>query len=186
MIGVVADSDFELELNKLTNHSVKPQIRGSVTNIIRPGRSTGDVNVPDSLRKIIGETNELDSRTEAIQLGRAFGISPSSVSAYANGATSTDSYNEPKPELKNHINEAKERIGKKARARLREALEHLTADKLSEAKAVELASVAKSMSSISKEMEPESDHNKLDTPQYIIYAPQFRDERSFEVIQVSE
>jgi hypothetical protein len=61
------------------------------------GRKEGDNNVPNSIRAIIGETSNIDGRKEALALANSLNIS-SSVSAYANGVTSTKDYNGDKKE----------------------------------------------------------------------------------------
>jgi hypothetical protein len=183
-MGIVSDTDFEKELEKSNPKGQKPTIP-EVIPMPRPGRTEGDNNVPDSLRKIIGETSAIEGRSEALELAQHFGLSSASVSAYANGSTSTASMSK-RPNL-NHINEAKERIGKKARGKLLKALHAITDDKLEIAKAVELAQIAKSMSGVVKDMEigPESEKGK-DKPQFIVYSPQIRDERHYEVTVVRE
>src|SRR5215831_1011577 len=107
-MGIVSDADFELEQSNLRPVPTKTEIK----ELERPGRSDGDNNVPDSLRKIIGETAETEGRQEALALARTFGLSDSSVSAYANGSRSTSSYdNQP---LLDHINKSKARVSKRA------------------------------------------------------------------------
>lgn len=184
-IGIVTDNDFELELNNLKN---EPKVvTGEVVDKPHKGRSEGDVNVPESLRKIIGETGAVDSRQEALALAQMFGISSSSVSAYTNGATSTSSYNEPDKELKKHINFRKELVIGKAHERLDSALDSITPEKLAGIKARDLAGIAKDMSAIIKNMEPENKEvDDKPRPQFVVYAPQFRREENFEVIVVSE
>lgn len=179
-MGIVSDEDFDKEVDRVNK---LPEI----ISLPEKGRGNGNKQVPDSLRKIIGETNELDSRQEALTLARSFGISDSSVSAYANGSTSTSSYHNPNSELKNHINESTQRIQKKARARLFDALKHITEEKLSEAKLRDVASVARDMSAIVKDFSPEEQlENNNNRPQFVIYAPTFRKEESFDVIVVKE
>jgi hypothetical protein len=179
-MGIVSDEDFEKEINKVTKAEIIP--------LPEKGRGNGNKEVPESLRKIIGETNELDSRTEALALARMFDISDSSVSAYSNGATSTTTYNQPNPDLKNHIDNTRERIQKKARGRLFDALKHITEEKLASANVKAVSGVARDMAAIIKDMEPEKGSNESDKqkPQFVFYAPQFRDERSFDVIHVKE
>lgn len=183
-MGIVSDEDFEKELQR----SPAPEVKiPEVLPMQRPGRHEGDNNVPDSLRKIIGETSEIDGRKEALQLAEQFGISPSSVSAYANGSTSTDSMHK-QPNL-NHINGAKERITRKAMNRLVRSLNAITDDKLEVTKPVELASIARAMSGIVKEMEPEQpkDPNEgKEGPTFVFYSPQVRDERHYEIIVARE
>ena len=188
-MGIVSDTDFEKELGNSSPKSKSvPSVTTAVVNRIeKPGRSEGDNNVPDSLRKIIGETSEIDGRQSALALAEKFGISPSSVSAYANGSKSTDSYDK-RPNLA-HINEAKERISSKARKKLFSALNNLTDEKMADAKAVDLASIARSMSGIVKEMEPEipkeSDSVKSG-PTFIFYSPQVKTEEHYDVVNARE
>lgn len=182
-MGIVSDSDFESELSRLSGNSDNP---AEIIDITK-GRGKGSKEVPESLRKIIGETNELDGRSDAIELAKRFGISSSSVSAYGHGSTSTASYNKPNEELKNHINESKDRIAKKARGRLFNALKHITDEKLSQARVKDVSSVARDMAAIIKDVEPDNKSEaSKQSPQFVFYAPQFRDERSFDVIKVKE
>lgn len=187
-IGVVSDDDFFGEVNK-SESKPKVIIPDIVPSSNPRGRGVGNVEVPEALRKIIGETNELDGRQDAIALAQQFGISSSSVSAYANGATSTATYNETKGSIRNHINAAKERISKKARARLNLALEHITSDKLKEAPLKVISSVAKDMSGIVKDMEPAKEDSNKDNnnrPQFVFYSPVFKKEEHFETIILNE
>lgn len=181
-MGIVNDNEFEAELRKNQTTDIS---HGTIKEINR-GRGVGNVEVPDSLRKIIGETGEINGREEAIKVAEAFGISPSSASAYTNGSTSTSTYSE-RPNLP-HINKAKERISKKARIKLFAALEQITDAKLSDAKAKDLSGIARDLSAVVKEMEPEPEKSVAasDGPKFIIYAPQYRKEEHFEVIQAKE
>lgn len=186
-IGVVDLKDFETELNKAEPINT---IIGQVIDKTPLGRGENNKEVPDALRKIIGETSVIEGRQEALALGRMFDVSPSSVSAYANGATSTGSYNQPESGLKRHINKRKERISKRAGLVLNRAMDELTSeDKLRDVKPIELASIAKSMSSIIKEMEPpaeKSDSDAAGNVQFILYAPQITREEKYEVINLNE
>lgn len=191
-IGVVSDDAFFKELDSYKNPSVsKPVevITPEIVDLPTKGRSEGDVNIPDSLRKIIGETAVIDGRKEALQIAEMFGISDSSVSAYAKGATSTTSYNEPSKSIISHINKSRQRSIKKAQNKLNGALEALTQEKLDYADAKDLSTIAKDMSVIIKNLEPDKVTNEGESkiqPQFVIFAPQFRDERSFDTINVAE
>ncbi len=179
-MGIVSDKDFEKEVKD--SQVITPQ----VLPMIKPGRNEGDNNVPDGLRKIIGETSEIEGRQEALSLARQFGISDSSVSAYSNGSTSTSSMDK-QPNL-NHINEAKARISKKAQVRLIRALNHITEDKLERADVGEIASVARAMSGIVKEMEPETpkEDNSKTGPTFIFYSPQVKTEQHYDIVNARE
>lgn len=180
-IGIVSDDDFDLELDK-----GKSKVTAEIKQKPTLGRGINHVEVPESLRKIIGETSEINGRQEALSLADTFGISPSSVSAYANGATSTTTYHNPNPSLKNHINSAKERISKKAKNRLIHALNEITPEKLAAAKLKDISSVARNMAAIVKDMEPEIQVERSETgPTFVFYAPQVRREDQFEVIDMS-
>lgn len=161
---------------------------GSITDIPKRGRKAGDVNVPDSLRKLIAETALMDGRQAALDLARDFGISASAVSAYTNGATSTTTYQEPKQSIISHINRAKERAIKRASRTLNGALNAISQDKLDNTDAKDLAGIARDMSVLIKNLEPskEVSEDGKGGPQFVVFAPQFRDERSFESITINE
>ncbi len=202
-MGIVSDSDFAQELNRVskpepitTSNSPNitktitgaPSIVGEVLDAPRPGRTEGATNVPEGLRKLIGEESAINGRQSAVELASQFGLSPSSVSAYANGSTSTASYDR-RPNLP-HINDAKVRVQKRARVKLMAALANITGDKLQGTNAKDLSGIAKDMSAVIRNMEPEADKSKSgdseNGPKFVIYSPQFRDERHFETVIVKE
>lgn len=193
-MGIVSDSEFDCEKDKLSPSREEskstvpsitgPVISGQVVDVTR-GRPVGSVEVPNTLRKVIGETAVSDGRDQAVELARQFGISPSSASAYGVGATSTSSYDE--TPNGSHIIKTKEKISKRARGRLMAALRHITDDKLDSSKARDLAGIAKDMSAVVKNMEP--DGPKVPTsngPTFVFYSPQFRKEDSYEVVNAKE
>jgi hypothetical protein len=184
-MGIVNNSEFEKELNNLTPPSPSSKKEFEIVDMPAKGRGNNP-EVPDALRKVIGETSAIHGREEAIEFAKNFGISPSSVSAYANGSTSTTTYDE-RPNA-NHINGAKERIGKKALNKLALALGGITKEKLSEANARTLAGIAKDMSAVVKNMEPDAKSPTINEngPQFIFYAPQYRKEEHYDVVQAKE
>jgi len=181
-IGIVSDADFERELGNVL--PTKPQI----IELPHKGRSDGDVNVPESLRKIIGEDAVLNGSKSAIALAESLGISKSSVSAYKNGATSTTSYHNPSQAIIGHINKSRARATKRAGKTLNAALAAITQEKLDYTDAKDLAAIAKNMSGIIKDLEPpqSNEDGSIQKPQFVVYAPTFRDERSYDSITVSE
>jgi hypothetical protein len=185
-IGLVSDDLLREELERL--NPKKKESHPKVIDINSPGRKEGDVNVPDSLRAIIGEEALLNGRQAALNLAKDFGISPSSVSAYSKGATSTTTYDTPSRSIISHINKSRQRAVKRAQRTLNSALEAITQDKLDYADPKDLASIAKDMTVVIKNLEPQQAESKdaATAPQFVIFAPQFRDERSFETITVSE
>lgn len=184
-IGLVSDEDFEREFSP---KSKQPEIKPEIVEIIKPGRKSGDVDVPDSLRQVIGEEAVINGRSSALQLASQFGISPSSVSAYAVGATSTTSYDTPSKSIISHINKSRERAIKRASKTLNSALSSITQEKLDYADADKLSGIAKDMSVIIKNLEPkvESPSESNNQPQFVIFAPSFRKEETFETIVVNE
>ena len=190
-IGIVSDTEFEEELRRISVPSVQKTEQPVVIEPLTKdrGRAPGDNNVPESLRKIIGETAVINGRQEALQLASDFGISASSASAYAKGATSTTSYNSPAESIISHINKSRRRAIKRASSTLNSALSAITQDKLDYADAKDLSVIAKNMSAIIKDLEPpqsSGESSSQSTPQFVIFAPQFRKEESFEVIQINE
>lgn len=185
-MGIVSDSEFDKALKDVTPC---PNNGDGIAVIkdINKGRGTGNTEVPDGLRKIIGEESAINGRASALELANKFGISPSSVSAYSHGANSTSTIDEqPNREF---INNAKLHVAKKARNRLVLALNSITKEKIESAKVKDIAGVAKDMSAIVKNMEPESPRNGNggnSGPTFVFYSPQFRREEVFEVVQVKE
>jgi predicted transcriptional regulator len=190
-IGIVSDDDFMRELGSFdsTPSVQSDHVVPEIIPIERPGRKEGDVNIPDALRQIIGEESVLNGRKAAVGLAGMFGISESSVSAYAKGTTSTATYDKPKSSIIQHINKSRARASKKASKVLDAALGAITQDKLDYTDAKDLSAIAKDMSVIIKNLEPPADQSDKpadNTPQFVIFAPQFRDERSFDHITVNE
>lgn len=203
-MGIVDDSAFESELSSLRDSPIHkptipfipvPSVSESPTPEVLPaetntrGRKPGDVNVPESLRSFIAVTAVNEGRDAALALAKDFGISSSSVSAYSNGATSTKSYNDPNLALKGTVDKAKKKISIKARKRLNLALEHITEDKLRDAKVRDIAAIAKDMAVVMKSMDPDDDSTgKIvnNGPTFMIYAPPVKSESDYPVIHSRE
>lgn len=190
-MGVVSDDDLAKELeNNGSNDAgcAKGIIIPEIIELPKRGRKEGDTNVPEPLRNLIAQEHLENGRQSAVELAAQFGVSPSSVSAYANGATSTASYNKKDPALKSHIAQAKQRIAGKARRKLNMALQEITPQKMEEASLKTLASVAKDMAVIIKQMEPENDNdnNQHTNVQVVLFAPPVVDESSFPRVVAKE
>lgn len=188
-LGLVSDEEFEKESSRIDSNwtEATKEKKPEVIDLPKKGRPEGSREVPESLRKIIGETSAIEGRQAGLELAKQFGISPSSTSAYANGSTSTASYNQPSEEIRDHINKSKERISKRARTKLLLALSEITPDKIAAAKLKDISGVAKDMSGIMKDMDTNDSGEKgVNRPTFVFYAPQFRDERNFETIIVNE
>jgi hypothetical protein len=179
-MGIVSDSDLESELNSLNRPRLVP-----VEHIQSPDRGRGQGNnaVPESLRRIISDQSI--NGTPAKELSEAFGISPSSISAYKNDATSTASYNKPNKDLRAANNIIRERIVGKARKKLIMALDQITPDKLVEAKLRDLVQLSAGMATVLDKVEPHDD-GMIRADKLLIYMPRMRDEQSFDVIDVKE
>lgn len=176
MLGIVSDEYFEREI---INCNVQ---------IIDRTRGRGAVKeVPEIIREIIAEDAILSDKT-AKQISEEHGISKSSISAYKHGATSTTTYNEPNERLAEHNNVIRNNIISDARSRLVSALQHITPDKLSEAKLRDVASVAKDMSVIIRNMEPDviKDPNKENNVAFVFYNPPPIKEEVFDVVYSKE
>jgi predicted transcriptional regulator len=181
-LGIVSDDIFENELgsSNITPDAIIIQHRNN------GGRPEGTENVPDSIRKIIGDTAIESGRTEALEVANFFGVSDSSVSAYSKGATSTSSYDEPKTALLNHLNVTKQRIAKRAVNRLNKTFDALTDDKFSAASGPELATMAKSFAAIVKDMSPMDEKPPVAQVQFVIHTPPITKEEKFTTIVVND
>lgn len=183
-MGIVDDKDFNSEL---INVNKKPDMKKPI--IIDPpdlGRQKGSLEVPNALRNVIGSESIENGRASALELASNFGIGPSSVSAYTAGATSTATIDQ-KPNV-NVVQKVKDKISRRARGKLMDALRYITDDKLRDAKARDLAGIAKDMSGIVKNMEEDKGPlgNGEGGPTFIFYSPRLRSEESYKVIDVRE
>lgn len=174
---IVSDEEFDKQIEP------KPAPESKVVDI-KSGRGVGKVEVPLPVKKMIAEESLQGAPSKL--LTELFGVSPASVSAYKNDATSTASYNEPHPELKKSNDGVRDRISGEARTRLLKALEHITDDKLSEANLKTVASVAKDMSYIVKNMEPDFDKGGDINTQFVFYAPPLKSENEYDTINVTQ
>lgn len=184
-MGIVSDNDLEKELNNLNKSTTKPKITAEIINNPDKGRQKGSVEVPNSLRNVIAGESIENGRGSALELAKNFDISPSSVSAYTNGSTSTSTY-DTKPNG-NKVQKVKDKISLKARKRLMSALNFITDDKLANAKLRDVSSVAKDMSAIVKNMESSGPIDLgANGPTFIFYSPKIVSEDRFKVINVKE
>lgn len=179
----VDDNTFLSELSRFLPTDVPSDINPAVIETDKVGRGKGNNEVPESLRKIIGETALIENNKET---ARAFGISTSSVSAYKKGAHSTASYNEPVDELKSYIDETRKEISTKARKKLLSAIDSITSEKLEEVGVKVASQVARDMSTVIKNIEPEMSDNNKSGVQFVFFAPHMREERDFPSITVNE
>lgn len=207
-LGVVSDADFEKELGNSSVELIRDSlpsplsvpvqnpiiedkgenidtVTGEVVDLAPKGRGKGSTEVPNSLRNVIAQEVIENGRESALSLARSLGISDSSVSAYTASATSTATIDKKDPKLADFVSRTKHRISKRASLKALKAIEQITDEKLEEAPAGVLAAIAKSLSGVVKDMEPE----KTQLPQgvqFIVFAPQIRNESSFETVQVNE
>ena len=172
---IVSDEEFDSQI-KIDNNSKVVDITS--------GRGKGNKEVPVEIKKVIAEQSIKGAPSKLLQ--DLFGVSPASVSAYKNDATSTASYNEPNKELKKSNNNVRDKISGEARGKLLEALEHITSDKLKEANLKTVASVAKDMSYIVKNMEPDYDRGGDINTQFVFYAPPLKQENEYDTINVGQ
>lgn len=194
-IGIVDDADFNSEITSLSD-SINTKKSIFIPPVTKSedidesestkGRGKGNREVPDGMRQLIGEEAKINGRASAIELARNFGISESSVSAYTNGSTSTASYDK-QPNL-DYLNKAKMRASKRARIKMMRAMHHITEDKLQEAKPGELAGVARNLSNVIKDLEPDAPRANALTQgtTFIFYTPTLLPENTFDIIDVKD
>lgn len=173
-VGLVSDEEFETE-------------HAQIVDIQRPGRRPGDNNVPDSLRKVIAEEAINNGNGSANELAELFGVSKSSVSAYKNGATSTDSYNLPDASLTPHVVKVKDKIRSKASKKLLLALNAVTPEKIEGAKLRDIVATAQAMSAVVRNMDEDSDSGRNINPaNFVIFAPYEKTVNDFRTVVINE
>lgn len=176
---IVSDDDYEKELARLDDSeviSIEPSL--SIEQIER-GRGNTPA-VPEGLREVIAEESLQGTPSAVIQ--KAFGISPASISAYKNGATSTASYHKPSDKL----NQVRTRVSSRAANRLNEALKALGNKNLEDEKAKDIASIAKDMAVVFDKISPVKQQERADEKAMHIhlYAPKMKSVEDYEVIDM--
>lgn len=202
-LGIVSNSDFESELtnsgdidrtvqktpviDRTTNDIDSPIITSDV--IIKRheryngGRAEGDVNVPQSLRKLLGDTATYEGRPQALSLAKEVGISPASVDAYTNPQVSGSLSQTNTNDISNFLASRKQKISKRAINKLAMAINMIDDEKLSSRNAVELSNVAKNMAQVVKHMEPEkATEDKGPAVQFVMFAPQVKNEMHYDTV----
>lgn len=179
-LGVVDEKEFNSELEKLTD--IRSDERSKVVDIER-GRTIGKKEIPEEKRKEIA-TEAIEGNLTGIEIAQKHDVSTASVAAYKNGATSSASYNTPDESLKKHTDEVRTTITESARSKLMIALEQITSDKVAGAKIRDIAGIAKDMSAVMRNVEPQM--GITNNNQVVVYRPRMRDEDEFEVICVAE
>ena len=181
-IGVVTGDAFEREMRAL---NIVPDIEHQVNEEVRAlvrGRGNKP-EVPMEMRALIATEKQAGASSKELQ--DEFGVSASSVSAYANGATSTATYNDPEKAITDALEASANVVIGKAQKKLLSALDAISESKLLDAKPNVASAVARDMSNIVKNMKPEAgltiNNNKI-----VVFKPRTREEDEFETIHVIE
>jgi len=211
-LGIVSDKDFEKEIlnngvDVIKNNTIpkepraslptleipsnpevqedNPIITSDVLTMKRVGRHNDVDNVPMSLRKVLGEEHAIHGLKSAQSLANSLGgLSQPTLSTYGRGQVSNGQSND---EMLTYINSRKTKISKRALNKLNLALSLIDDQKLMPLKATELSTVAKDMAIVAKQMEPSvKEDEKKDPVQFIMYAPQIRNENNYEVVQAKD
>jgi len=172
-LGLLTDEEFEVEIGKINN-----QIKHVDSILGRNGKKA----VPAIIRE--SAAADLIAGATSKEVQEAYGISASSAEAYKNGAHSTTTYHEPNESLQRANDAVRNQIIGGARAKLLQALEGITPDKLAGSKAKDLASIAKDMSSVINQTEP-TQSNPTGNVQFIFHVPPIKEEKDFGVIDVT-
>ena len=192
-MGIVSDSDFEIEQGRLKTpdvvHGEQNRVRKIIAEVddIKKGRGNGRKEIPEEIRALAAKA-AIRGEGTAKEITEAFDISPASLSAYKVGATSTATYNEPDVKLLSEVTDYKTRISKKARSRLLAALNEITPQKLGFVKPRDLAAIAKDMSTIIADMEPPAPINPTNqnNVQFVFMAPRIQSMDDYQTLQVKE
>lgn len=193
-MGIVDEKDFQKELESYTKKPVIPEVRipkpeptarveEKKTTGWNGGRTEGAVEVPDVLRKVIGDT-ALESRNKNTDIARIFGVSTAATKAYKVGMTGPNGHIS--QDLKAHMRAKRMEVSDSAREKLMSALGYMTEEKLEGAKAKDLAGIAKDMSAVIRNMEPPEEAGDASQTNIIFYSPKPKEESDYLSIQVTE
>lgn len=190
-LGIVSDDEFDMEVERVSpNTRVRSNGNGSkieaeIKEIQGPGRVGGEKNIPQAVRQLIGISAIEDG---SLELAKKFGVSSVTANHYANGVISPNYPNtsQSQQQLKNVTDSVRDRIATKARAKLLNALKHITDEALKGSRPRDLAGIAKDLAVVANTVEPERTETVTQGPTFLVYAPQIRKEEYFETIRVNE
>lgn len=171
---VVNDEDFELELSRMTKPTAE------IIAMPKMGRQATK-ETPESLRALIA-SDSLNGNGTAAQIAEAYGVSQSSVNAYAGGATSTDRMVAGK--FDNKLLERNKRIGIRAQKKMASAIDKITEEKLEASKATELSQIASNLSKVVDRAIPKTDDDRP-INNIIFFSPQQVGPNNYDVIDVT-
>lgn len=177
------EQELITDFTDLPEYATRPG--GSIVTLER-GRGLGNKAVPQVLRNVLAQDAIESGSASAKSIARAFDVSDSSLAAYKHNAHSTSSYHTTQPELKKVTDHTREVIGKKARSRLLSAINHITPEKLADAKLRDIAGVAQAMSAVIKNIDPPAEVSAHANVNIVLFAPRVRSEEAYEVVQVQE
>ena len=156
---------------------------------IKHGRGAGVENLTDEMRKIIAEEAILSGKSQE-EIAKEYGVSIDAVRAYKNGATSSATFNTPDAVLGPHVaeikEEVKEQIKTHAQNALLTAIQSLTDSKISGAKAKDIAGIAKDMSSVLRNIEPQTNGPIINNNKVLVYSPRVKEEDDYNVIEARD
>ena len=189
-MGVISKDAFEKELQRhlisteeVSQNENDKDGTGVITRALIHGRN-GSKAVPQVIKEVVAVESLLGASNA--ELAEEFGLSLSSISAYKNGSNSTSSYHEKNDKLSSVINDVASKLQKKAQFKLEEALDALDISD-PDLKARDISAVAKDMSIIFKNLEPEKDINlNVQNNKIVVYRPRMKEEEDYETIEVVE
>lgn len=209
-LGIISDEEFnkEIENSGQSNHNEKKidfdnstntgldyhdtnQPRTPETMIVEMpgvGRHPEVGNVPQSLRKLLGEEVAINGLKSAMHLANSVGgLSQPTLSSYGSGNISRNNPSSDGDDLTNYLNNRKSKITKKALNKLTLVMSMIDEEKLLGCDAKELSTIAKDMATVSKQMEPTvKEAEKKEPVQFIMYAPQIKNEQHYETIAAKD
>lgn len=181
-IGILTDDELEIELNKSVSNTT-----ALVVNKIPVGRPVDRPNIPDVVKKIVGEASLEGASTK--ELSALFNISQPTINASAMGFARAGANAPINDELNSHVNKIKDKIKTRASNKLLNALREITPDKLSSASARDNSAIAKDMSHIIRNMDDAPAHERdgkgvSNAAQFIFFAPAQKSIEAYDVVEV--
>ena len=206
-LGIVSDKEFESQLESIHDSfnksiplvdNIPPRaleiptennptvLVPSIVDSPTAGRNKDVLNIPQSLRKIVAETTFMEGAKRANDLLNGLGVNglhQPTLSKLANGVTTFGKETKNSKDITNHLNNRKTKISNRALNKINLALANMSAEKFEELEMRELSAIAKDMAEVAKKMEPsKSEEDKKEPVQWVVYAPQIKQENHYEQV----
>jgi len=180
----ISQDEMNIRLNSPVNVARGTVWNGSTAHVMH------DVPRGDNYRKLgeetkllIGTLAKFDSRQNVAE---AFGITPNTVSNISSGCVDSDREKGhfKDPEFIKKLSDIRESVAEKALGKVMDVLQLVTDEKLSKKDVTDVATIAKDLSVVVRNVSGDNGANRPNIAQVVLFAPNQRRESSYDTMTI--